>query len=103
MRSVKFFTVPFAASLLLGAVAHATDAPGLPWNSGSVQQVAVMEPGRYPELHWTTVIGTGTAASLGRSEGSFEPVPLVAAQHDSEPDWTAAIGAGSAASLERRM
>jgi hypothetical protein len=82
MRSIKLLTVSVAASLLLGAVAHASDAvgvrvgnatkttavtaPRLPWDVGSLQRVSVAGPQRYPGLHWTSVIGTGTAGSLER-------------------------------------
>jgi hypothetical protein len=100
MRSTKLFTVSVAASLLLGAVAHASDAPSLPW-SGSFQQVPVAGSRDYPELHWTAVIGAGRAALPGTGVGTFQPVPLVSAQSDPEPDWTATIGTGAAASLER--
>jgi hypothetical protein len=101
MRSTKLFTIPVAASLLLAAVAHASDAPSLPWNVGSFQPVSVAGAQRYPELHWTSVIGTGTAASLGRGVGSFEGGELAMAQHDPDRDWTSTIGTGTAASLER--
>jgi hypothetical protein len=101
MRSAKLFTVSVAASLLLGAVAHASDAPGLPWNLGSFQRVSAVGAQQYPGLHWTSVIGTGTAASLGGGVSSFQGVGLVNAQHDPGSDWTAMIGTGTAASLKR--
>jgi len=104
MRSIKLFTVSVAASLLLGAVAHAADAvtgAGLPWSVASFQRISVVGPQQYPGLHWTSVIGTGTAASLGRGVGSFQRVAQASAQRDPEPDRTATIGAGTAASLKR--
>jgi hypothetical protein len=101
MRSAKLFTVSVAASLLLGAVAHASDAPGLPWNVGSFQRVSAVEAQQYPVPHWTSKIGTGTAASLGRGVSSFQGVGLANAQHDPGSDWTAMIGTGTAASLAR--
>jgi hypothetical protein len=101
MRSTKLFTVSVAASFLLGAVAHASEAPGLPWNVGGFQRVSVVGTQNYPGLHWTSGIGMGTAASLGRSAGSFQRVEVAKAEHDSEPDWTSTIGTGAAASLER--
>jgi hypothetical protein len=101
MRSTKLFTVSVAASLLLGAVAHASDAPSLPWSVGSFQQVPVAGSRNYPELHWTAVIGTGRAALRDTGVGTFPPAPLASAQSDPEPDRTAMIGTGTAASLER--
>jgi len=101
MRSARLFTVSVAASLLLGTVAHASDAPGLPWNVGSFQRVAAIESQDYPGLHWTSVIGTGTAASVGRGVGSFEGGALAKVQRDPAPNWTSTIGTGMAASLER--
>jgi hypothetical protein len=101
MRSAKLFTVSVAASLLMGAVAHASDAPCLPWNVGSFQRVSAVEAQQYPGLDRTSVIGTGTAASLGRSVGSFEGGELAKVQHDLDPNWTSAIGTGMAASLQR--
>lgn len=92
MRSTKLFTVSVAASLFLAAVAHASDAPGLPWGAGSMQRVSEVGARHYPGLHWTSGIGMGTAASPGRGGG---------AQHYPDPDWTATIGTGTAASLER--
>jgi hypothetical protein len=101
MRSIKLFSVSVAASLFLGAVAHASEAPALPWNVGSFQRVSVVGAQHYPERHWTSVIGMGTAASLGRGVGSLEGGELAKAQHDPDPDWTSTIGTGMAASLER--
>jgi hypothetical protein len=101
MRSAKLFTVSVAASLLLGAVAHASDAPGLPWNVGSFQRISAVGAEHYPALDGTSVFGTGTAASLGRDVGSFEGSELAKVQHDPDPNWTSAIGTGMAASLER--
>ncbi len=101
MRSTKLFTVSVAASLLLGAVAHASDAPSLPWSVGSFQQVLVAGSRDYPELHWSAVIGTGRAALLGTGVGTFQPAPLVNSQSDPERDWTSTIGTGTAASLLR--
>jgi hypothetical protein len=78
MRTIKMFTTSVAASLLLGAVAHAADASAssdgsagksavvkgasLPWNVETFQRVSLESAPHYPELHWTAAIGTGTAA-----------------------------------------
>jgi hypothetical protein len=84
MRATKLFTVSVATSLLLGAVAHASDAAGvsegnariseavtgssLPWNVETSQRVSVAGAQNNPEPHWTSEIGTGTAAALERSD-----------------------------------
>jgi len=83
MRATKLFTVSVATSLLLGAVAHASDAAsvgegsarisevvtgtGLPWNVETFQRVSPAGAQYDPELPWTSAIGTGTAAALERS------------------------------------
>jgi hypothetical protein len=117
MRAVKLFTVSVAASLLLGAAAHASDAAGisegsarksdvvqgasLPWNVETFQRVSPAGAQHYPELHWTSAIGTGTAAALQRNVGSFQRVSPANAQHYPELDWTSTIGTGTAAGLKR--
>jgi hypothetical protein len=84
MRATKLFTVSVATSLLLGAVAHASDAAGvsegsarisevvtgtsLPWNVETSQRVSPARAQNDPEPHWTSAIGTGTAAALERSD-----------------------------------
>jgi hypothetical protein len=101
MRSTKLFTVSVAASLVLGAVAHASEAPCLPWGVETLQRVPVPGFRHYPDLHWTSVIGMGTAAPLGSGVGSFQRVPLMNAQYNPERDWTSTIGTGAAASAKR--
>jgi hypothetical protein len=103
MRSTKLFTVSVAASFLLGSAAHAADSPSLPWSVGGFHRVPVAGSLDHPELNWTSVIGTGTAASIGRGIGSFQRIPLVNVPHQAEPDWTATIGTGAAAFVGRRM
>ena len=82
MRIIKSATTSIAASLLLGAVAHATEAPdggyasvrkseaamvtGLPWNVPTVQPVSPANADHYAEPDRTSKIGTGTAAALKR-------------------------------------
>jgi hypothetical protein len=113
MRTIKIFTTSIAASLLLGAVAHASDAPGgddgsarksevvktpsLPWNIATFQRVSLATSQHYPEPHWTAAIGTGTAAALERGVDSFQRVSPAASQHSPEPHWTSTIGTGTAA------
>jgi hypothetical protein len=114
MRVTKLFTVSVAASLLLSAVANASDAAGvgeggarrsevvtgtgLPWN---LQRVSPAGAQSYPELHWTSAIGTGTAAALERRDKSFQQDSPAKAQQTPEPVWTSMIGTGTAAALER--
>jgi hypothetical protein len=113
MRAVKLFTVSVAASLLLGAVAHASDAAGvsegsdrksdvvqgasLPWNVETFQRVSLATSQHYPEPQWTSAIGTGTAAAAERGVDSFQRVSPATSQHYPEPHWTSMIGAGTAA------
>ncbi|MDB6046384.1 MAG: hypothetical protein JWM63_4935 [Gammaproteobacteria bacterium] len=116
MRVTKLFTVSVAASLLLGTVAHASDSPGvaegsvrrsevvtrtgLPWNVETFQRVSPTGAQYYSGLHWTSAIGTGTAAALERGDDSFQQASPAKAQH-TEPVWTSMIGTGTAAALER--
>jgi hypothetical protein len=82
MRVIKMVTASIAASFLLGAVAHAADAPGcgdgsasksdvvngtgLPWNVEASQQVSPATTQQHAEPDWTSKIGTGMAAVLER-------------------------------------
>jgi hypothetical protein len=113
MRTIKMFTTSIAASLLLGAVAHASDAPGggdgsarksevvkapsLPWNVETFQRVSLATAQHHPEPHWTATIGTGTAAAAEREVDSFQRVLPATPQHYPEPHWTSTIGTGTAA------
>jgi hypothetical protein len=117
MRVTKLFTVSVAASLLLGAVAHASDASGvgeasasisevvtgtgLPWNIETFQRVSSAVARYYPEFDWTSAIGTDTAAAREMGIESFEQASPAKAQNYREPDWTSTIGTGTAAALER--
>jgi hypothetical protein len=72
--------VSVEASLLLGAVAQASDAAGvgeasagkseavngtsLPWSAESFQRVSPARAQHYPEPDWSSAIGTGTAAAV---------------------------------------
>jgi hypothetical protein len=82
MRVINMFTVSVAASLILSAVADASDAPsrregstgksevfnatGLPWGLQSFQRIAPVKAEHYPALDWSAAIGTGAAAALER-------------------------------------
>jgi hypothetical protein len=118
MRVINMFTVSVAASLILSAVADASDAPGrgedstgksesfkatsLPWDFQSFQRVSPVTAEHYPAPDWSSAIGTGRAATAElRVEGLRAVVPI-SAQRPPEPDWSAAIGTGAAAALERR-
>jgi hypothetical protein len=116
MRVTKLFTVSVATSLLLGTVAHASDAPGiaegsarrsdvvtrtgLPWDLETSQRVSPTGAQYYSKHHWTSAIGTGTAAALERGDESFQQASTAKAQHTPEPVWTSMIGTGTAAALE---
>jgi hypothetical protein len=116
MRVINKFTASIAASLLLGAVAHASDAPDggyrsarkseaidatrLPWNVQTLQRVSATTADHSAEPHRTSKIGTGTAAASERSVGSFQRVSSET-PHYPEAQWSATIGTGTAAALER--
>jgi hypothetical protein len=75
MRVVYMFTASVAASLILSAVADASDAPGradgntgngksevvnstgLPWNVQGVQRVSPVGAWHYPEFDWNSASG----------------------------------------------
>jgi hypothetical protein len=118
MRVINMFTVSVAASLILSAVADASDAPsrgegstgksevfnatGLPWGIQSFQRIAPVRAEHYPAPDWSSAIGTGRGtAAESRVEG-LQLVSPVSAQRSPEPHWSAAIGTGAAAALERR-
>jgi hypothetical protein len=116
MLVIKKFTASIAASLLLGAVAHASDAPNghygsarnseavmattLPWNVQTIQRVSPTSAFHFADLDRSSIVGTGTAAAFeGRGE-RFENVSSVTF-HYPEAQWSASIGMGTAAALER--
>lgn len=115
MRITKLFTVSVGASLLLGAVAHASDAAGvregsrrlvvtgtgLPWNVETFQRVLPAGAQHAPKLHETSFFGTGTGAALEKGLESFQQFSAANAQSYPEPDWTSTFGTGTAAALER--
>jgi hypothetical protein len=116
MRVIKSATTSIAASLLLGAVAHAADTPdggyasvrkseaamvtGLPWNVPTVQRVSPASAYHYAEPHRTSKIGTGTMAAPQRVVETFRPVSAVK-PHYPELQWSSTFGTGTAAALER--
>jgi hypothetical protein len=118
MRVINMFTVSVAASLILSAVANASDATSsgdastgksegfnstdLPWNVHRFQRVSPVRAAHHPAPDWSSAIGTGRAAAVESHVESLQPVSAESAQRYPEPDWTAAIGAGAAAALERR-
>jgi hypothetical protein len=99
MQVIKRFTTSIAASLLLGAVAHAS-GPALPWNVETFQQVPPAKAPHYAELDRTSKIGTGTAAASVRTVESVQRVSP-ATTHYPESQWSSAIGTGRAATLKR--
>jgi hypothetical protein len=118
MRVIKRFTTSIAASLLLGAVAHASDAPDggygggrnseavkattLPWNVQTIQRLSPTTADHYAEPDRTSKIGTGAAGAPERVDvdESFQRVSSVT-PHYPEPHWTSKIGTGTAAVLKR--
>ena len=106
--SIRILTA--ASSVLLGAVAHA-DAPALFAQGGSASitvyhgnaaQGAVVG---YPELHWTSRIGTGTAAAFAQRGKASKTVHDGVHVHGTsvrypQAHWTSRIGTGTAAAFE---
>jgi hypothetical protein len=118
MRVINRFTACVAASLILSAVANASDAASsgdrnagksevfnstdLPWNLHSFQRVSPIRAARYPAPDWSSAIGTGRGADAESHVESLQAISAEGAERYSEPDWTAAIGTGAAAAPERR-
>jgi hypothetical protein len=115
MRVINRFTTSIAASLLLAAVAHASDAgggangtatkfetvpvTGLPWNVATYQRVSSVTVQHPAEPHRTAKIGTGTAAATVRVVESLQPVSPANPSYPA-PLWSSTIGTGGAAALE---
>jgi hypothetical protein len=96
MRSVNKLTILAAASLMVSAVAQASE-PGLPWQVSSSQGVAAVSAVRPPATHWNVVIGTGEAAAAEAGMVRPNDVAPAGVRSYPKPDWTAAIGRGTAA------
>jgi hypothetical protein len=111
MRVVKSLAMSFAASLLLGTLAHASDAvgvgqsvltgKGLPWNVETSEQVSEAGAQGYSELNWTSEIGTSMGAALESGTGRIQQVTAAEGAQYPAPDWTSMFGTGTAAALER--
>jgi hypothetical protein len=102
MRILNVLTLSIAASLMVSAIAEASDAPALPWNVPGIQRVSPASAARYPTAHWTAFIGTGAAVAARASAKTQDVASPVSAREYSQPNWTSAIGTGTAAALERQ-
>jgi hypothetical protein len=118
MRILNVLTLSIAASLMVSAIAEASEAPdqgyaasrtsaaiqgvGLPWNLPGIQRVSPASAERYPKAHWTAFIGTGAAVAAQASVKSQDAASPVSALGSSQPHWTSAIGTGTAAALQHR-
>jgi hypothetical protein len=96
MRLINIFTVSVAASLILSAVADASDAPGrgedstgkseffkapsLPWDFQSLQRISPVRAEHYPAPDWSSAIGTGRAATAELRVEGLRPVLPISAQ-----------------------
>jgi len=96
MRNVRILGVWAAASLVVGAVAQASE-PSLPWQVSGSRGVAAVSAVRYPATDWTAVIGTGDAAAVEAGVVKSDDVAPADVRSYPKPDWTAAIGRGTAA------
>lgn len=110
MRVTKAYLLSAAASVLLGTVAHADDPAHFARGGnagGAVLHDANAREGivRYPEAHWTSSIGTGTAAAFEQAESASKPVqnddPQTRPVHSPEAYWASRIGTGTATAFER--
>ena len=108
MRVIKSVRMSIAASLLLGAVAHAADnsypsvreseavkAPSLPWNDLTVRRVSPATAYHYAELDRTAKFGTGMRAGHEMVVASFRPVSAVKS-HYPDPQWRSPTIGGTA-------
>jgi hypothetical protein len=111
MRFTRAYVLSAAASALLSTTADAEDraqfaqggnASRAAYNDAQTSQEVV----RYPQPHWTSGVGTGTAATLEQQRDTGKPVQNVAdppgppAKYP-EPHWTSRIGTSTAAMFER--
>jgi hypothetical protein len=96
MRNVRVLGVSVAASLLVSAIAQASE-PSLPWQVSGGQGIAAVPVVRYPATDWAAVIGTGDAAAVEASVAKSNGVAPARVRSYPKPDWTAAIGRGTAA------
>jgi hypothetical protein len=102
MQTLNVFTLSVAASLMVSAMAKASDATALPWNIASIQGVASVSPERYSTINWTALIGTGEAAAVEAGVAKSDTSSVARARDYPHTDWTSAIGTGRAAALEQR-
>jgi hypothetical protein len=100
MRVINRVTMS-VASLVVSAVAVAAEpsnAPHLPWEQQAARPVPT--PGQYPALHWTSLIGTGSAAG-NQQALRWQSIPSAASQPHARMYWSALVGTGEAAARER--
>lgn len=102
MQTLNVFTLSVAASLMVSAMAKASDAPALPWNIPGIQGVSSVSPEGYPTINWTALIGTGGAAAVQVDVVKSDTRSAARAREYPQTDWTSAIGTGTAAALEHR-
>ena len=96
MRNVRTLSVWVVASLMVSAIAEASE-PSLPWQVSGNQRVAADSAIRRPAADWTAVIGTGEAAAAESRMVRLNGVAQGGVRSYPKPDWTAAIGRGTAA------
>lgn len=103
-HSLSLCLLPMVAGILLGPAAHA-DTDGHFCQGGSAAAAAHddaeswQSAGRYPEIHWTARIGSGTTALPEYRDDTFQEdthAGTTPVRH-SEPDWTSLIGTGTVA------
>lgn len=96
MRNVRTLGVSVAASLMVSAIAQASE-PNLPWQVSGGQAIATVSAVRHRATDWAAVIGTGDAAAVEASVVKSNGVVPARVRSYPKPDWTAAIGRGTAA------
>jgi hypothetical protein len=106
MRTFKLYTLAATAGLLLAGVAHADDSAlfGRGGYAGQSTHRSVDVPHvivSNAETHWTSRIGTGTAAASEAGKVSGEAQSTVNVQTGAPrypaPYWASLIGTGTAA------
>jgi hypothetical protein len=108
MRTIKLYTLSAAAGLLLAGVANADESAlfargGYAGESMHRSVDAPREPVRNAELHWTSRIGTGTAAAFEAGKVTTEDASGGRVQEGAvrypASYWASRIGTGTAATF----
>lgn len=103
-HSLSLCLLPTVAGVLLSPVAHADNEPVFSRGGNAAAAThddtdAWQRASRYPKIHWTARIGSGTAALPESPDDTFQDdthAGTTPVRH-SEPHWTSLIGTGTVA------